>query len=782
METRVPVQEEAGTWAQFSISKIFSTNPNTVARPCSLHGPAGKKKMYKRNVLLVVLILFVTAFASPGQAQTITTVAGGGPADGANALAANLWQPEQVAIDGAGNMYIAVFHGHRVFRMDASGKLKLVAGTGAPGFSGDGGPAANATLNSPSGVAIDSKGNLLITDAFNNRIRRVDAATGIITTVVGNGSTTAADGVAATSSGLNLTTQPEDWPPPGNVLVDPNDNLFIADTYNSRIRRVDAKTGVITTVAGTGQQGVAGDGGPATQAMLNFPTGVAEDKDGNLFISDTFNQRIRRVDAGTGVITTVAGTGQAGSDSGGYNGDGIPATSARLNRPLAVALDKSGDLFIADSQNYRVRRVDASTGIITTAAGNGSFPPDAGDGGPATSATVAPTSVSVEVMGNLFIADRYNVRRVDSSSQVITSVAGNGTCCFYGDGGPAIDASITPAFAASDGSGNLYIADATNNRVRRVDAATGTTTTVAGNGQTNFCGDYGPATSICLYNPVAVAVDSQGNLFIDDLYHYTIRRVSVGGSSSPVIGFGGQQGPLQYPVSIAVDSKDNLFVADQVRHQVIRVDIATGASSVYAGNGQAGDSGDGGLATSASLIVGGVAVDGTGNLFMSCDGRIRRVDAVTGIITTVAGNGQGGYSGDGGPSLNAGISPTSLTIDSSGDIFFVNEVFEGLLPNAPISTRIRRVDANSGIITTVAGDGNQAYSGDGGPATSASFERILGLDWSEADSGSLLIADFGSFRVRVVTSTGSVPSSSAPSSSTPVPTSSTSRRQKRRGT
>jgi len=702
----------------------------------------------------------VLVSSAPAQGQNIIkTVAGGGPPDGVSALSANIAMPGQVAIDSAGNMFIASYTGHRVFRMDASGSLSVVSGTGAPGFSGDGGPAKSASLNHPTGVALDSKGNLLIADAFNNRIRRVDSATGIITTVVGNGSTTAVDGVPATSSGLRLAPPPSDVPIPGTVFVDPADNLFIADTFNNRIRRVDAGTGVITTVAGNGQAGssLQGDGRPATLAPLSFPTGVVSDKNGNLFISDTFNHRIRRVDATTGIILTFAGSSGSGPDAGSYSGDGGPAAVATLNRPVAVALDSSSNLFIADSFNARIRRVDAASGIITTVAGDGpSYNHTySGDGGPATSANVAPMSVTVDRTGNLFIPDsRHRVRRVDSATNIISAVAGNGTCCFFGDGGPALNASLTPADVAADSSGNLYIADAVNNRVRRVDAVTGIITTVAGTGQGTYCGDYGPATSICLYNPVGVAVDSHGNLFINDLYNETIRRVdATTGLASPVIGGSGQPGALVDPRAIAIDAHDNLFIADAVKNWVIRVDATTGVSSVVAGSGQGGFSGDGGPATSAS--VGwpvGLTADSSGNLLISTQCRIRRVDTMGGIITTVAGNGQCGFSGDGGPAVSASMSSGRLSIDNSDDLFLVNASGTALLPSDPISFHIRRVDAATGIISTYAGDGNQVFSGDGGPATSASFEYPIGLNWFPLGGGSLFIADYGSNRVRVVTS------------------------------
>ena len=333
-----------------------------------------------------------------------------------------------------------------------NGTITTVAGSGIYGFSGDGGPATSAELSYPFGVAVDASGNLFIADSDGNRIRKV-SANGIITTVAGNGSTGfAGDGGPATSASLSQ---------PGGVTVDVSGNLFIADTLNNRIRKVSAN-GIITTVAGNGSVGFAGDGGAATSATLSQPEGVTVDAVGNLFIADTLNGRIRKVSANS-IITTVAG--------GGRLGDGGPATLAELSFPFGVAVDAFGNFFIADSLNNRIRKVSAN-GIITTVAGNGSVG-FAGDGGPATSASLSqPEGVTVDTSGNLFIADRDNNRiREVSVTGIITTVAGNGTGGFSGDGGPATSASLSlPYGVAVDAHGSLFIADGLNNRIRKVSA------------------------------------------------------------------------------------------------------------------------------------------------------------------------------------------------------------------------------------------------------------------------------------------------------------------------
>jgi sugar lactone lactonase YvrE len=330
------------------------------------------------------------------------------------------------------------------------GIITTVAGNGTYSYSGDGGAATNASLESPFGVTVDVIGNLFIADHGNNRIRKVDIH-GIITTVAGNGvldpsgesGTFSGDGGAATNAGLSL---------PFSVAVDNFGNLFIADA-NNRIRKVNTD-GIITTVAGGGS---GGDGGAATNASLNMPYAVTVDTHGDLFIADCLNNCVREVSA-NGIITTAAG--------GGSGGDGGPAADASLSYPSGVALDGWGNLFIADQGNYRIRKVDTN-GIITTVAGNGSYG-YSGDGGAATNASLSyPDGIAGDASSNLFIADGWNnaIRKVDANG-IITTVAGGGS---GGDGGPATNASLCDPFdVAVDGFGNLFIADMCNNCIRKV--------------------------------------------------------------------------------------------------------------------------------------------------------------------------------------------------------------------------------------------------------------------------------------------------------------------------
>jgi sugar lactone lactonase YvrE len=334
-----------------------------------------------------------------------------------------------------------------------------VAGDGTMGVEGDGGLATSSMLNRPLYVAVDALGNIYINDASNNRIRMVTKSSGVITTVAGDGTQEyKGDGGLATSAGLHY---------PAGIAVDSSGNLYIADAIIDRVRMVTKSTGIITTVAGDGTQGgYKGDGGLATSAGLFYPAGIAVDSSGNLYIADTYNHRIRLVTQSTGIITTVAGNGTRG-----YRGDGGLATAAGLDTTYGVAVDASGNLYIADALSFRIRMVTKSTGIITTVAGDGSQV-YSGDGGLATAAGVYyPNCVAVDASGNIYFADtpKHRIRMVTKSTGIITTVAGDGTQGYKGDGGLATSAGLyNPYGVAVDASGNLYIADPFNNRIRMV--------------------------------------------------------------------------------------------------------------------------------------------------------------------------------------------------------------------------------------------------------------------------------------------------------------------------
>ncbi len=685
---------------------------------------------------LAGLALMVPPAAAQG---VITTVAGSTwifRGNGSPATQVPLGPAGGVAVDASGNLYVADIENHIVAKIAPSGVLTVVAGNGVRGVSGDGGLAIRGSLNYPKDVALDAAGNLYI--AHNNRVRRVTAG-GIITTYAGSGVFGfSGDGGPATAANFN---------DPYGVAVDAAGNLYISDTFNHRIRKV-SPGGIISTFAGTGTGGFSGDGGPATSAMLYEPRGLALDPGGNLYVADTRNNRVRVISSG-GVITTVAGNGVAS-----VAGDGGSALSASLNPPWDVALDGLGNLYI--SHFNRVRKVTPN-GTITTVAGSG-FTGFSGDGGPARSAALdAPQGIAVDAAGALYIADSGNERvRKVAPDGTITTVAGNGSFRFSGDGGPATSASLylsnlvttIPNGLAVDAAGNLLIADVLGERVRKV-SPNGLITTVAGTGIRGYSGDGGPATNASLNNPSGLAVAADGTLYIADLTNQRIRKITPDGTISTVAGrgvagFSGDGGPatgasINGPLGLALDASGNLYFADQINHRIRRV-TPGGTIDTVAGTGVGGFSGDGGPARSAALnFPVAVALDALGNLYITdlFNLRIRKVDA-GGTISTLAGNGVSGSSGDGGPATSASLrNPNFLALDAVGNLYIADSG----------NNRVRRV-GRDGVIKTVAGTGTAGFSGDGGVPTSAllSSPRAVTLD----AAGNLYISDWGNQRVRKV--------------------------------
>lgn len=375
-------------------------------------------------------------------AQIVTTVAGSGTAgfnsDGIAATGAQLNTPYEVFLDAQGSLFIADYNNTRIRRVGTNGLISTVAGTGVNGFGGDGAAATSALLTKPTGVFVDTAGNILIPDTGNNRVRRVDAGTGAITTIAGTGTGAfGGDGGAATAAQLSA---------PYSVLVDAAGNLFISDSANDRIRRIDIGTGDISTFAGTGTGGFSGDGGPATAAAISAPAGMAFDAQGNLYFSDLSNNRVRKVDL-NGDITTVAGNGSAT-----YNGDGIQATNASLAGPRGLAVDSLGRIFIADATHHRVRMVDTN-GVISTIAGTGTAG-FTGDGGPATAAQFSfPSGVQVAGNGDVYVTDQNNHRVRRIIAPVLTTLTGTVRNAATGAGLAGVSISVGTNTVVSDATG-----------------------------------------------------------------------------------------------------------------------------------------------------------------------------------------------------------------------------------------------------------------------------------------------------------------------------------------
>lgn len=441
----------------------------------------------------------------------ITTVAGTGTpgfsGDGGPAVKAQIGLGFGLDSDAAGNIYIAdsYYINARVRKIDTRGIMTTVAGCGPGPFSGDGGPATLAHINVIGGIDVDAFGNLYIADSGNNRIRKVDT-NGIVTTVAGSGSV--GDNGPATMAGLYF---------PLSVTVDDQGVIYIADSGHNRIRRIDP-SGTVATIAGTGDNAFGGDDGQARDANLNGPTGLHRDAGGHLYIADLRNNRIRKIDI-RGIITTVAGSGKPG-----YSGDGGLAVDASLTQPSGIWKDNNGNLYIADSGNHRIRKVDPD-GIITTVAGIGE-PGYSGDDGPAADAVVnVPRSPYMDGTGALYITDSGNhrIRKINEEG-IITTVAGNGVGGYSGDGGAAIDASLNqPGAVFGDDEGHLYISDIGNNRVRVV-RPDGSITTLAGTGAPGFGGDGGPARD-AQTAAVGGFVDASGDIYLSEPMNFRVRKI-----------------------------------------------------------------------------------------------------------------------------------------------------------------------------------------------------------------------------------------------------------------
>jgi sugar lactone lactonase YvrE len=636
-------------------------------------------------------------------AQKVFTVAGGYVGDGKPATSAALGFAEFAAFNLQGELLISDAVNCRIRKVNKQGIISTIAGTGLCGFSGDGGPAVHAKVSGVTGLAVDSAGNVFFADTNTERVRKIDPA-GTITTIAGNGSTKyCGDGKLAVKACLSS---------PGQLAIGSSkagEVLYIADTFNQRIRQVVFSTGIITTVAGDGTVGYSGDGGPAKRASLNFPSGVGFFAPTHtLWIADTSNAVIRQVDLKTGIITTFLGNGtcsftpltlcnpmglttdtagnihvadfgngqvlrisvpgksvslDAGVLGGGFNGDGIPATSALFLGPSDVILDSKGDVLTVDSNNARVRKGSGLQNITTVAGGY------LGDGKLATSAAFdSPTNLAFDSSGNLYVSDfDYRIREVMPSGKIST-FAGDGFSGYSGDGGPAKKAFLNQPFGvAADNTGNVFIADTSNSVVRKVDSSN-TISTFA---------------SIPMAE--SLATDSRGDLYVaDGLPNCVIWKITPDGSPSVVAGvpghcgFGGDGGPatqafLNRPFGVALDSAGNLYIGDSHNHRVRLVDNS-GTIHTVAGNGTCGFSGDGGPGTSAMLCRPmGLALDSKGNLYVADLGNDRvRILSAAGIIGTFAGTGKFGYNGNGLPALKTNMAPFSVAVSPEGELYILD--------------------------------------------------------------------------------------------------------------
>jgi trimeric autotransporter adhesin len=685
------------------------------------------------------------ACLAPASSQVITSIAGTDwlfPGDNTKAINAPIGGSFglDVATGPDGSFYIADADNTMILRVGTDGIVHVIAGNGFVGHWGDNGLAVNAALFNVSGVAVDSAGNVYIAEAGganNGGTIRMVTPDGNIKTIAGTGGVgTTGDGGPATLAKLNR---------PYGITVDASGNIYFTQTEDNRIRKFTVG-GTITTFAGGGQTtGIRADGGKATDAALGSLARLAADSAGNVYFVDN-NATIRKVTS-AGILSTVAGGGQSVAD-------GIAPTQARLT-PAGVAVDSSGNLYIADYQLSAIRKV--INGVITTIAGPGrGF---AGDDGPASQAAFnfPVGGLAVDSNGNVFVADNENLRIREVSGGVVRTAAGNGLYRLAGNGGPAASATIYyPGGIRTDALGNIYFVEQTLNRIRKI-APDGTISVFAGQGPFGFTGDNGPALNARLGFPTFLAIDAANNVYVSDTINHVIRKIDsnqiittvagIGGSS----GYSGDQGParqarLDEPTGLDFDGEGNLWFADNLNN-AIRVVAPNGVISTVAGNGKPGYFGDGGPASAALLNSPlGVRVSAPGTaqeaIYFSDAGNnvVRRIRFIQGkfVIDTVAGNNKPGYSGDNGLAINASLSqPEGLAFDDFGYLYIAdrgNSVVRDVSPD--------------GFIYTLAGDGTFAFAGDGGPAIFASLEGPFDLTFDAG--GNLLISDLFTNRIRQV--------------------------------
>jgi sugar lactone lactonase YvrE len=661
------------------------------------------------------------------------------------ALATQFNHPTNVEFDRQGDMIIAAWHNSLIKRevfpngyADVqSAFLENLAGTGARSFGGDEGPGNAAKLDLPSSVVIDSNDNIIISDQANFRLRQLEP-NGTIHTICGTGvAGFGGDGGPAIAAQLDAP-KGQSAAPASRIAIDDRDRIYIADTGNHRIRVIEPGTFIIQTIAGTGERGYSGDGGPALEAELDTPSDVAIGPNGAIYIADTMNNAVRIIKL-DGTIDTLAGTGEHG-----YSGDGGPAKQAELDRPYGVTVSPNGTVYVADTHNQRVRKITGfaavqptpeptptpviipctgEVGSICTYAGTGATG-FSGDGDDRLHTVLYwPMDIEFTASGRRIVLDwnNHKMREILPDDTFVTIMGTD----FVGDG-PDDMSDLTPQGAdpltvnlnhptdiQEFPNGDLMLMAWHNHKIRELSAETGRVHVIMGAGA-NFAGDGGPARNALVNQPPHGALDAHGNLFFIDQRNQRIRVIydfadqrgdaiidTVVGTG--VAGFNGDgvalETQLNFPAGgnpepsggIAVDGGGALYFSDTLNNRIRKVeftstDFKTGQVTTIAGTGDAGFSGDGGTGSEAQInYPEDVEVGPDGNLYFADanNNRVRMIDLSTDVITTVAGTGERGYSGDGGPAVEAKLSrPFGIAFDADGDLY-VSDTF---------NSRVRKVE------------------------------------------------------------------------------------------
>jgi sugar lactone lactonase YvrE len=626
-------------------------------------------------------LTFVSVLATAATPHAPQVFAGTVPlGDGGPGSAATLEYPSAIAFDNAGNLYIADALNGRIRKVTTNCIINTIAGTGKFGYSGDEGPAIEARISAyTTGIAAGVAGEVYFSDSGNAVVRKI-AADGTIHTILTGASV---PGASDTSPFY-----------PGVLALDANGGLYITDINNHQVLRLTSD-GRAVRIAGTGRQGDDGDGGPATAARIDLAGGVMVDRTGNIYVADVNAHRVRKITP-DGIIHAFAGDGNFGFDN---EDEGVDAMFATIDLPWSVRQDRSGNIFILDITQARIRRIDL-TGVISTVAGADNLDSlSTGDGGPAIRAQInTPLDMAFAPTGELYVVDSNSQIRVIGLDGRIRTAIGAGH--FSGDGRSAREAVFAdPSGIAFDAAGNLYVADQNNFRVRRIDPQ-GNVSTVAGTGSFAVSGDGGPAIEAKIGRPLAVATDATGNVYF--AAQNMVRRIAPDGNITTIAGGGSYLSDdipatdesLAGPSGLVVDVNGTVFIADTFNDRVLKV-TADGKIHNVAGTGLQGNSGDNGPAIQALLSnPANLALDAAGNLYIADSGNARvRVITPDGTMRAFAGTGKPGDDGDDGPAVNARLTnPVGIAVDASRNVY---------IGDAGVK-KVRRVTPD-GTIQTVAG-------------------------------------------------------------------------------
>ena len=696
------------------------------------------KSLCQACLLFVLVLISASAAAQTGTAyawRNLTGQPGGnGNADGTGS-AARFFEPQSVVVDSAGNVYVADSGNNTIRKMTSGGVVTTLAGSAGQFGSADG--TNNVALfNDPSGIAVDGAGNLYVADTGNNTIRRVTGS-GVVTTLAGSvGEPGSADGTNGTAQFNN----------PIGVAVDSVGNVYVADAGNNTIRKVTSG-GAVTTFAGNAEMSGSSDGTNNT-ALFFYPSGVTVDDAGNVYVADLDNNCIRKVSP-LGVVTTLAGLPQFdhfGTPIGGST-DGT-GTNALFLYPSGVTVDGAGNVYVADSGNNTIRMV-TSNGVVTTPAGSAGQLGSA-DGTNSTALFNHPADVAVDSSGNVYVADFGNstIRRMTSAG-VVTTLAGSAGQPGSADVTGSVARFNNPIGVTADNAGNVYVADSDNFTIRKI-TLNGVVTTLAGS--TGQSGSADGTNSMARFgNPVGVALDSAGNIYVADSGNNTIRKVTDNGVVTTLAGSAGQSGStdgtnqtarFNHPSGVAVDSAGTIYVADSGNNTIRKV-TGNGVVTTLAGSAGQSGSADGTNQTALFNAPTGVTVDNVGNVYVADSGNntIRQITG-NGVVTTLAGNATQSGSADGTNQTALFNHPFGVAADSTGNIY-VTDAYNFTL---------RDVTTN-GVVTTLAGSAGQFGSADG-TGSAAQFSLPSGV--AVNGTGNIYAADTGNSTIRLVTSNGVV--------------------------